>query len=314
MQQKDMTRGARPSRHTHTAIPRIRTPSYINARIVPLARPPSTRNGTNDRSPLGSPAVSPTAARSASESSEQLASTLQGYRVFPMDGCSFMIKETADEKLVIADAFVTDELTGAPTQLSSAPPVSMEGPTSFQEIEWAAEYPGNDLEDRPASRWVLKTYLVAEQAEGGLDFDRVALLDAATRSISFPSVTRLAPADTPEELLELRIRDSGLVIDTVESLPDAESVVRSKLNGVPASSRLETELLGGDAGHLVLGDGTQGDDQNEGDDDDEDDVDTIIVDDAEELDDFLDVGDEIDSDDEEFEGDQEADEEGDDFD
>lgn len=260
---------------------------------------------------------SSTAARSASESSEQLVSSLQGYRVFPMDGCSFMVKETADQKLVIADAFVTDDLTGAPTQLSSAPPASLEGPTSFQEIEWAAEYPGNDLEDRPATRWVLKTYLIAEQEEGGLDFDRVVLLDAASRSVSFPAVTRLAPMDTPEELLELRIRDSGLVIDAMDSLPDAEAVVRSKLNGVPASSRLEIESVGGDAGQPAIGDDGQGMlGQNDVEDEDEDeDADIrIIEDDAEELDDFLDVGDEIDSDDEEFEGDEEIDEDGDDFD
>lgn len=269
---------------------------------------------TNDRSSQRGQARS-TATRSASESSEQLVSALQGYRVFPMDGCSFMIKETTDQKLVIVDAFVTDDVTGAPTRLSTAPPPSLEGPTSFQEVEWAAEYPGNDLEDRPAARWVLKTYLIAEQAEGGLDFDRVALLDAASQSISFPAVTRLAPVDTPEELLELRIRDNGLVIDTMESLPDAEAVVRSKLNGLPASSRLEAELLGGDAGQQAIGDGTQ--DalmQNQDDEADDDDVDIIIDDDSEELDDFLDVGDEIDSDDEEFDGDEEVDEDGDGFD
>ena len=246
--------------------------------------------------------------------SEELASTLQGYRVFPMDGCSFMIKETPDQKLVLADVFVTDDLTGQPKQLSTAPPAALDCPTSFHEIEWAAEYPGNDLEDKPAVRWVLKTYLIAEQTDeegtGLLDFDKVALLDAASQSISFPSVTRLAPENTPEELLELRIRENGLVIDTVESLPDAESVVRSKLAGVPAASRLETELLGGDVGQQAI---EQSALDAQDDDDDDIDVDIRLEDDSEDLDDFMDGGDEMDSD-EEFDGDEELEDDGDDFD
>ena len=55
-------------------------------------------------------------------------------------------------------------------------------------------------------------------------------------------VHRLAPPDTPEHLLQLRIRESGLTIDTMESLPGPEDVVRSKLAGVPAKSALEEAL------------------------------------------------------------------------
>lgn len=236
-----------------------------------------------------------------------------------MDGCSFMIKETPDQKLLIADAFVTDEVTGNPKQLTPAAPDSFSSPTSFQEIEWAAEFPGNEFEDRPAVRWVLKTYLIADAEDGSMDFERVALLDAATHSISFPSVTRLAPPGTPEELLELRIRESGLVIDTVESLPDAESVVRSKLSGVPSMSVLERELgeglvnVSGSGSGAVAGSGAGeeagvgvgGEDEDEA-------FDVSIEDDSDDLDDFLDGGDEIDSEDEEFEGDDELDEDGDD--
>ena len=238
-----------------------------------------------------------------------------------MDGCSFMIKETPDQKLLIADSFVTDGVTGNPKQLTPAAPDSFSSPTSFQEIEWAAEFPGNDFEDRPAVRWVLKTYLIADAEDGSMDFERVALLDAATHSISFPSVTRLAPPGTPEELLELRIRESGLVIDTVESLPDAESVVRSKLSGVPSMSVLERELgeglvnvsgSGSGAGAVAgagageeAGVGVGGEDEDEA-------FDVSIEDDSDDLDDFLDGGDEIDSEDEEFEGGDELDEDGDD--
>ena len=248
----------------------------------------------------------------SSSSDEQLASTLQGYRVFPLDGCSFMIKETPDQKLVVSDTFVTDGVTGEPKQLTQLAglPASLSSPTSFQEIEWAAEYPGNELEDKPAVRWVLKTYLIAEAEDGSLDFDRVVLLDAGTQSVSFPSVTRLAPEGTPGDLLELRIRESGLVIDTVESLPDAESVVRSKLAGLPATSVLEGEG-GGALEGTVLGEGVAGEE------DEEEAFDASIEDDSEDLDDFLDSGDgdEIDSDDEEFgDGEDDLDEDGDDFD
>jgi len=228
-----------------------------------------------------------------------------------------MIKETPDQKLVLSDVFVTDELTGAPKQVSSTLPAGMDVPTTFHEIEWAAEYPGNDLEDKPPVRWVLKTYLIAEQHDdsqqngSALDFDRVALLDAASQSISFPSVTRLAPPGTPEELLELRIRESGLVIDAMDSLPDAEAVVRSKLAGVPATSRLEAELLGGDAGQQGGQDVQAAQDDQ---DDDDSDGEMSLEDDSDDLDDFMDGGDEMDSDDEEFEGDEDMDDDADDFD
>jgi len=230
-----------------------------------------------------------------------------------MDGCSFMIKETPDQKLLIADAFVTDEVTGNSKQLTPAAPDSFSSPTSFQEIEWAAEFPGNEFEDRPAVRWVLKTYLIADAEDGSMDFERVALLDAATHSISFPLVTRLAPPGTPEELLELRIRESGLVIDTVESLPDAESVVRSKLSGVPSMSVLEREL--GEGLVNVSGSGSGAGEEagvGVGREDEDEAFDVSIEDDSDDLDDFLDGGDEIDSEDEEFDGDDELDEDGDD--
>ena len=227
-----------------------------------------------------------------------------------MDGCSFVIKETPDQKLLVSDAFVIEEATGESRKLDVASGTALDTPMHFHDIEWAAEYPGNELEDKAAVRWVLKTYLIAvDPHTESLDLDRVALLDAATRSMSFPSVTRLAPADTPEEYLELRIRDSGLVIDTLQSLPDAEAVARSKLAGVPARSQLEVQLQ-------VQLDGASGAEQEQ--DNYDDDAFDIIEDDSEDMSDFLiEVGDEdSDSEDGDFgeEGDDMAGDDDDDFD
>ena len=54
---------------------------------------------------------------------------------------------------------------------------------------------------------VLKMFLVKrDPATGTLDFGTVAVLDAEQRSVALAPVQRLAPPDTPEDILVLRIR------------------------------------------------------------------------------------------------------------
>ena len=175
---------------------------------------------------------------------EEVSRSMKGYRVFPMDGCSFLVKQGSNETLDLSGGvLVVDEATqetrDAIIHDGSLASVS---PRSYQEVEWASQFPGNAFEDKDPKQWVHKIYLIALDDSKRLDFENVFLLDASDRSVSFCIVHRLAPPDTPEHLLQLRIRESGLTIDTMESLPGPEDVVRSKLAGVPAKSALEEAL------------------------------------------------------------------------
>lgn len=202
---------------------------------------------------------------------QAMARVMKGYRVFPMDGCTFLVKQVDGDKLDLSNVIVVDEMTQetTPAMVKDAHgSLASVSPQVYQEIEWASHFAGNAFEDKEPKTWVLKVYLVAlDQSHEShrLDFDRVFVLDALDRSVSSCPVARLAPPDTPDHLLQLRIRDSGITIDTVDSLPDPEQVVRSKLAGVPAKSALEESLLREQQEEAAL-DGTQNNnDDNEAD-------------------------------------------------
>jgi hypothetical protein len=236
---------------------------------------------------------------------------MKGYRVFKMDGCTFLVKELPDQRLDLNDILVIDDVTqeSKPVEWSKKP--SAITPRIYQEVEWASEFPGNDLEDKPPMTWVLKVFLVAVESMEPyrLDFDStVYVLDAATGSISECPVTRLAPVDTPEELIQLRIRETGITIDRADGLPCPETVVRSKLAGVPALSELEQQDMNANDGMVdgvsddLLITGSQQDD--------EDDVMSYEEDEDDSLSDFLvEVDDDSDS---EYDGDDFGDADGDD--
>ena len=180
----------------------------------------------------------------ASVEEGELSRAIKGYRVFPMDGCSFLIKQPHADLLDLSGGIlVVDEATQETRDaLAHDESLASASPRSYQEVEWASHFPGNVLEDKEPNRWVHKIYLIAIDDSKRLDFENVFVLDASDGSVSSCTVTRLAPPDTPEHLLQLRIRESGLTIDTMESLPGPEDVVRSKLAGVPAKSALEEAL------------------------------------------------------------------------
>ncbi len=164
-----------------------------------------------------------------------------------MDGCEFLISETPEGRLDLADAFVADAAGGAPARAAAEGVPS--GAAAYAVAEWAAEYAGNDLEDRAAKRWVQRVYLVRVESDDPyrLDLSAVFCADAATRALARCEVRWLAPPETPAAELRLRIRECGVTVDTVASLPGPEGVSAAARAGARATSALEAAADGGEA-------------------------------------------------------------------
>ena len=186
-------------------------------------------------------------------SSTALAPDREGYRSFVMQGCEFLVRQTPDGALALAETFIVDTATGAserPTTIGSIP----SEPMFFQPAEMATDYPGNVFEDKEEKRTVLKIYFAVIESLNPykLGIERFYLMDSAKRSVEKLAVQRLAPPDTPEHELRVRIRDRWIVIDTASSVPTAEAVVQAALQGGTAMSRLEKEAR--DRGEAGAGD------------------------------------------------------------
>lgn len=155
-----------------------------------------------------------------------------------------LIAETPDRKLNLSETYVLDTATGDLERIALSGDIPAE-PLWYEDAEWAAEYPGNVLEEKPEKRWVLRVYFIAVASIDPfrVDMERVYLLDGARRTLSKLEVRRLAPPDTPPEELRVRIRDRSVVIDTATSLPGPEEVVRTAGRGLPALSKLEKEAI-----------------------------------------------------------------------
>lgn len=178
----------------------------------------------------------------AGAGSTALAPDREGYRSFVMQGCEFLVRQTPDGALSLAETFILDDNTGASQRPTTIGDIPTE-PMFFQPAEIANEYPGNILEGKDEKRTVLKVYLATIESFNPykLDIEQFFLLDSAKRSVERLTVQRLAPADTPDHELRVRIRDRWVVIDTASSVPTPEAVVQAALAGGTAMSRLEQE-------------------------------------------------------------------------
>lgn len=171
-----------------------------------------------------------------------LASRYQGYRSIPLDGCEFFIESSPADELVLANTNYIDPVTGEFKKATLHGDIP-DRPCHYHEAEWFAEYGGNDLIGEEEQIWILKLYFIslASKDPYTLDFENVFLLDAHERSLTRLPVERLAPPDTPDEFLRIRLRGMQVTIDDLRGLPDPEVVVQSHLLGVPAMSDLEKE-------------------------------------------------------------------------
>jgi hypothetical protein len=161
------------------------------------------------------------------------------------DGCTFLVKEEPDGRLVLGDSYVTDDLQDElerPLIRGEIPST----PALYQDVEWSTHFDGNVFEDLEPQKWLLKVYFlaIASLDPYSVDFNNIFCFDSADRSLCRCPVDWLAPPDTPEDYLRLRIRETGITVDTVDSLPDAEEVVRRKMANTPALSKLEEALQG----------------------------------------------------------------------
>eukprot|EP00890_Picochlorum_soloecismus_P001219 jgi/Picsp_1/2098/NSC_05563-R1_hypothetical protein CHLNCDRAFT_135502 [Chlorella variabilis] len=168
-----------------------------------------------------------------------------GYRVFAMDECTLLVKEEPDGRLVLGDSYVTDGLQ----QELERPVIGGDIPTTpalYQDVEWSTHFDGNVFEGLEPQKWILKVYFlaIASLDPYSVDFNNIFCFDPADRSLCRCPVNWLAPPGTPDNYLRLRIRETGITVDTVDSLPDAEEVVRRKLANMPALSKLEEALQG----------------------------------------------------------------------
>jgi hypothetical protein len=211
----------------------------------PLREPARPRRAARLRARAADEAAP--AAAAAPAAGLEAAPDRRRYRAFPMDGCEFLISETHEGRLDLADAFVADAAGGVPARAAAEGVPA--GAAAYAVAEWAAEYAGNDLEDRAAKRWVQRVYLVRVESEDPyrLDLSAVFCADAATRALARCEVRWLAPPETPAAELRLRIRECGVTVDTVASLPGPEGVSAAARAGARATSALEAAADGADA-------------------------------------------------------------------
>jgi len=117
----------------------------------------------------------------ATISGGDLAPRREGYRSFLLDGCEFLVADTPDGQLNLSETFVIEDATGKLERASTSGDIPAD--TQFyHDAEWAGEYPGNILHDKPEKRWVTKVYLIALESMDPfqLDMQQVFLLDGAS--------------------------------------------------------------------------------------------------------------------------------------
>lgn len=198
-----------------------------------------------------------------------------------MEGCEFLVAESADGRLDLSDMYVTTDAptrvgfvvgdnpwgdeaeaagsTGGPgSVIDVSPEQSYRRPEGLEELQppapreyhavpWTSYWSGDTVKEKAAKAWVWRYYLVpvaTREPELRLDFDsELFMLDARSATVRRCEVHRLAPPDTPQHELRLRIRDEVVTIDTGESIPDWEDVVVARKSGHPSLSQLEQQRV-----------------------------------------------------------------------
>ena len=118
------------------------------------------------------------------------------------------MRKEEDGRLDLSQVTILDRTTGqkSPPHLLSALP---ERPLHFFDLPWQSEFLGNVLQDEPPQTWTWAWYLVAQRGPSrrdGLDLECVYRLDGRDGTIERCDVLRVAPPETPESDLILRIK------------------------------------------------------------------------------------------------------------
>lgn len=226
--------------HSYPMLPHLGRPAARQTRTHLRTTRLAASEGT--AAPAGPSDLAATPAATSTDTA--LVPSREGYRSFVMQGCEFLVRQTPDGALCLAETFVVDD-AGASTRAALVPAggdIPAE-PQFFHPAEVAINYPGNIFEGKEARSTVLRVYLTAIQSIEPLrlDLQTVYLLDSAKRSVERLVVQRLAPLDTPEHELRVRIRDRWVVVDSAASLPTPEAVVQAAMVGAAAMSKLEAE-------------------------------------------------------------------------
>lgn len=120
----------------------------------------------------------------------------------------FQVKKDEQGRLDLTDITILDRNTGEKRKayaLSELP----DEPMHFYDLPWQTEFLGNILKDQPSKIWVWAYYLIAQRGADrrqGLDLDCVYRLDGQEGTVERCSVLRVAPPETPENQLLLRIK------------------------------------------------------------------------------------------------------------
>lgn len=120
----------------------------------------------------------------------------------------FQVRKEEDGRLDLSQVTLLDRTTGqkSPAHLLSALP---ERPLHFFDLPWQSEFLGNVLQDEPPQTWTWAWYLVAQRGPSrrdGLDLECVYRLDGCDGTVERCDVLRVAPPETPESDLILRIK------------------------------------------------------------------------------------------------------------
>lgn len=179
--------------------------------------------------------------------SQELSENRQGYQSFAMDGLEFMVAETADGKLDLADSYIFDsvaDIFARPDVVGDIP----SGPCQYQTITWRRQVSGDFLKHKSAVRKMLKVVFlpVISTRPYEVDLEKVFVFDCKLRILGSVVVQK------PEgEIVDpvLRIRADGVFLEDSGHIPDPQILVeeREGLRRLPDYDREEKmEELEGD--------------------------------------------------------------------
>ncbi|GAX79553.1 hypothetical protein CEUSTIGMA_g6994.t1 [Chlamydomonas eustigma] len=146
----------------------------------------------------------------------------QGYQAFKMDGVDFLVAETADGQLDLADTFYYDsgmDLYARPRVQGDIPA----GPRLLQVLPWMERRSPDSLKGKPAVAKMKKVYMVgvaSPEPNYRVNMEEVYCFEAGSRTLTQCEVVTVG---TPVDPV-LRIRADGVTIEDSGEAPSPSAV------------------------------------------------------------------------------------------
>lgn len=156
----------------------------------------------------------------------------QGYASIQLDGCEFLVAQTADGRMDLRDVYVLDQDGGVYARPVTSGEMPQE-PALYVAVPWRQEFLGDLSHNKDP--WIkdLKMFLIQDApTEGGmLSLENVFVLDAASRSVAREEVVRETDSEDPLDNI-LRIRAGRLTLERTDVIPTPEAAVQAAEAGV----------------------------------------------------------------------------------